>query len=252
VLISTSWVRSLTDASVRWVLESDFGRTVKVRKEQVRKMKEATKAGAPARPTAEAILSAACRVIAGRGVEATRIADIAREAGTSTGTVHYYFETKDDVLLAALQWANERPYDHLEELLGLEADDLSRLATLLELSIPYPGPARDEWVFVLELWFQILHRPELRPAGQSFDSRWRGYFYDVVRSGAESGAFSPSAPVEEVADRLVALVDGLGLKSVLGGESWITPKRMREMLLRFAADELGVDYEELDRRARAG
>jgi AcrR family transcriptional regulator len=190
-------------------------------------------------------------VIVRRGVDATRIADIAREAGTSTGTVHYYFETKDDVLLAALKWANEQPYNRVDELLGQEADDLSRLATLLELSIPYPGSARDEWIFVLELWFRILHRPELLPAGESFDARWRRYFHDVVRSGTESGAFRPVAPVEEVAERLVALVDGLGVKAVLGSGSWITPERMRTILLRFASDELRVPLEDLEQAANA-
>jgi AcrR family transcriptional regulator len=202
-----------------------------------------------ARPTAEAILAAACRAIVRRGVDATRIADIAREAGTSTGTVHYYFETKDDVLLAALEWANDRPYARMDELLGREADDVSRLAILLELSIPYPGPQREEWVFFLELWDLVLHRPDLMGTGESTDSRWRRYFFDVVRSGTASGAFYPTAGTEEVADRLVGLVDGLGLKAVLGG-SWMTPERMREILLRFSAEQLGVAYEELDRRAR--
>jgi AcrR family transcriptional regulator len=203
-----------------------------------------------ARPTAEAILAAACRAIVRRGVDATRIADIAREAGTSTGTVHYYFETKDDVLLAALEWANEQPYARVDELLGRRADDLSRLAVLLELSIPYPGPPREEWVFFLELWGRILHRPELLTAAETTDSRWRSYFFDVVRSGTASGVFRPVAPPEEVADRLVAIVDGLGLKAVLGGP-WMTPERMREILLRFAAEDLQIPYQELDLRARA-
>lgn len=207
-----------------------------------------TKAEGTARPTADVILAAACRVIVRRGVDATRIADIAREAGTSTGTVHYYFETKDDVLLAALTWANEQPYARVEELLGQGADDLVRLATLLELSIPYPGQPREEWLFVLELWSQILHRPELLAAGESFDSRWRGYFHDVVRSGTENGVFQPVAAVDQAADRLVALVDGLGIKAVLGG-SWMTPERMREILFRFAADELRVSHAALERAA---
>jgi AcrR family transcriptional regulator len=200
------------------------------------------------RPTAEAILAAACRAIVRRGAEATRIADIAREAGTSTGTVHYYFETKEDVLLAALEWANEQPYIRMDDLLGREADDLSRLAVLLELSIPYPGRPREDWVFFLELWSRILHRPELLAAGESTDSRWRRYFYDVVRAGTGSGAFRPKAAPDEVADRLVALVDGLALKAVLGAP-WMTPERMRQLLLRFAAEQLRVPYEELDRRA---
>jgi hypothetical protein len=154
------------------------------------------------------------------------------------------------VLLGALKWANEQPYVRMDEILGREADDLSRLATLLELSIPYPGPPREEWVFFLELWGRILHRPELLAAGASTDARWRSYFFDVVRSGTASGVFRPVASADQVANRLVALVDGLGLKAVVGGP-WMTPERMRETLLEFAAEQLGVPYDELDRRARA-
>jgi hypothetical protein len=139
----------------------------------------------------------------------------------------------------------------MDEMLGREADDLSRLATLLELSIPYPGPPREEWLFFLELWGRILHRPELLAAGETTDARWRSYFFDVVRSGTANGVFRPVASADEVADRLVALVDGLGLKAVVGGP-WMTPERMREILLRFASEQLDVSYEKLDRRARAG
>ena len=55
----------------------------------------------------EQILEAACQAILDRGFPATRITDIAAAAGTSTGTIHYYFETKDEVLVAALKWAGE-------------------------------------------------------------------------------------------------------------------------------------------------
>ena len=144
------------------------------------------------------------------------------------------------MLIAALKWANERPYERIDELLGHEADDLARLGTLLELSIPY-GPAREEWVFFLELWGWILHRPELIADGATLDSRWRGYFVEIVRSGTANGVFRPVAPPEEAADRLVAVVDGLGLKAVLG-QPWMTPERMRALLIRFAADELQVSH----------
>jgi AcrR family transcriptional regulator len=56
-------------------------------------------AGRPER--LEQILEAACQAILERGFPATRIADIAAAAGVSTGTVHYYFATRDEVLIAA-------------------------------------------------------------------------------------------------------------------------------------------------------
>ena len=185
----------------------------------------------------EQILDAACRAILERGFPATRIADIAAEAGVSTGTVHYYFATKDEVLVAALKWASGRLFARIEQ----PAEDAAgaRLARLLEVSVPYPGPARDEYVLWIELWLRVLHQPALLPQCEAFSAQWRGYFHDVVHRGAESGEFAPAAAPDEVAERLVAFVDGVGFETALGYR-WTSPERMHARVVSFAAEQLGV------------
>jgi AcrR family transcriptional regulator len=205
--------------------------------------------GATEREAREEILAAACRVMVRRGFHATRIADVAREAGTSTGTVHYHFETKEEVLLAALRWANARPYGAIDDALRDE-DDLARLARLLEFAVPYPGQPREEYVLLIELWSRILHEPGLRPDGEDLSARWRGYFFDIVHRGTQNGAFRPVADPDVVAERLIALVDGLSFKAVLGYR-WMQPERMRTLVYDFAADQLGLRAEELE-QATAG
>ena len=52
-------------------------------------------------PTADRrgqILAAAVRAFAARGYDATRVGDIAREAGVAYGLVYHYFDSKEDVL----------------------------------------------------------------------------------------------------------------------------------------------------------
>jgi BetI-type transcriptional repressor, C-terminal len=113
------------------------------------------------------------------------------------------------------------------------------MARLLRVSVPYPGPARDEYVLWLELWLRVLHQPELLHQCEAFSSQWRGLFREVVRDGAHSGAFAPAADPDEVAERLVAFVDGLGFETTLG-YSWTSPERMHARLVEFAAEQLGV------------
>jgi AcrR family transcriptional regulator len=192
----------------------------------------------PRRPARkEAILEAACRAIVERGLPATRITDVARAAGTSTGTVHYYFETRDEVLMAALRWASERLFARVEA--GPAASAGARLAHLLAVAIPAPGPSRDEYVLWIELWLRVLHEPALLPESEAISARWRGYFVDVVRAGAATGEFAPVTDPDEVAVRLVALVDGLGFETALG-YGWTSPRRMHARLLDFAAEQVGV------------
>ena len=208
------------------------------------------KGAAVADERAEQILVAACRAIARLGFGSTRIADVAREAGTSTGTVHYYFETKDDLLVAALRWANTRPYDRLDEMLDPGDDATTKLAKLIEFSVPYPGRGRDGWVLWLEFWNRALLRPELLEESEQVELRWRAYFFRIVDEGAESGEFKPVAPADEVAERLIALVNGLGIAAV-AERAAIGPERFRELAFRFISEQLAVPIEELAARAAA-
>ena len=45
----------------------------------------------------------ACRVVAGYGFDQATIVRIAREAGYTTGMVAHYFDTKQDIIIAALR-----------------------------------------------------------------------------------------------------------------------------------------------------
>ncbi|HWT23124.1 MAG TPA: TetR family transcriptional regulator C-terminal domain-containing protein [Solirubrobacteraceae bacterium] len=200
----------------------------------------------PRRPARrEAILAAACRAILERGFPATRITDVAQLAGTSTGTIHYYFETRDEVLMAALRWASERLFARIEA--GADPSPRGRLAHLLAVSVPTPGPARDEYVLWIELWLRVLHEPSLLGECEALSERWRSYFFAVVRDGAEAGEFAPGAPPDEVADRIIAVVDGLGFETALGYR-WTSPERMHARLVSFAAEQLGLPPAALERR----
>jgi AcrR family transcriptional regulator len=163
--------------------------------------------------------------------------DIARGAGVSTGTVHYYFKTKDEVLLAALRWANETPYRRLETALEEKSDPVSRLALLIDVAVPYPGWLEEQYLLWIELVSRVLRAPELRPESQRVGVRWRRYFREVIEEGGRTGAFHPDASADEVAERLVGLADGLAFRALAGD---ITPERVHGFLCRFAAEQLGV------------
>jgi AcrR family transcriptional regulator len=186
------------------------------------------------------ILHAACRAIVARGFSETRVGDIAEAAGTSTGTIHYYFSSKQEVLEAALRWATESLFARLETS---SQDATLRLARLLEASIPHPR--RDEWVLWVEMWMLVLRAPERMEALEDLSVRWRGFFFEIVAAGAASGEFRVRAPLDVVAERLIALVDGLGFETVVG-YSWSSAARMRALLVDFAAEQLGLKPAELN------
>ena len=63
------------------------------------------------------IAHVACRVVASHGFEQATVVRIAREAGYTTGMVAHYFDSKQEIILAALRLILRR----IEERLGRPA-----------------------------------------------------------------------------------------------------------------------------------
>jgi AcrR family transcriptional regulator len=193
------------------------------------------------------IRAAACRAFAARGASATRISDIAREAGVSSAIIHYYYKSKDEVLLAALQWANEHTSRRMVELRKQTADPLELLRRTLELAVPSEGMLRDEYVLWIETWARVRLHPELLAECVTMSARWANFIEEVIRDGERCGVFHPVAPAPELAQRLVALSDGLAFRSALG-YTGMHVQRVSELLQAFVAEQLGVPAEEVAAR----
>jgi AcrR family transcriptional regulator len=205
-------------------------------------------AGTRADATLEHLFEAASRTISRRGFAATRVVDIAREAGVSRATVHYYFKTKEDILVGTLLWANERLVARLAEATADSDDPVARLAKFIERTIPYPGTQRDEYLLEIDLWSNVrLHR-EILPAWDAFAERWIDHLTGILDDGIATGCFRTAAPAGEIAERIVAMTDGLAAQSSIGS-SRMPPERARALVLRFTAEQVDVAPETLERSA---
>lgn len=180
----------------------------------------------------EAILDAAARLIAERGYHVVRVADIAREVGTSTGTVHYYFPGKSDVLTMALQHAITKAFERQSiELKKLESG-YDRLLKLIDMQLPRLGPLRDEWSVWMQYWAEATIHPELRLKHSEFYSRWREAVVRIVKRGQRQGEFRVDADPYLIALQLTAITDGTAIQ-VLTGVPDMTVSTMREVLISY-------------------
>src|SRR5215475_10436042 len=76
----------------------------------------------------------ACRVVAENGFDQATIVRIAREAGYTTGMVAHYFDTKQDIIIAALRLILRRIEERLTRPAGAEKP--ADLLTLLSEALP--------------------------------------------------------------------------------------------------------------------
>ena len=171
-----------------------------------------------------------------RGLEHTRVTDIAEEAGTSAPAVLYWFASKAELLKEALTSAEESFYEDLERELADIDSARGRLVRIVESAA---GEGDYDAALWMEVWARALRDPDFAATRAELDGRWRHTIADVVRNGQERGEFGPADP-DEVAVLLASLLDGLGVQIVLK-DMEVTPDRVRELALKLAERELGCE-----------
>ena len=133
------------------------------------------------------ILDAAIRVFARQGFHATRVSDIADEAGVAYGLVYHYFKSKEEVLnelfserwsllLAAIEETDQQdgsPREKLGAVAAFIVDSYRHDPELMKVIIVEVTRAANS--------FGRTHLPEIRRAYESIAK--------IVAEGQEQGAF---------------------------------------------------------------
>ena len=170
------------------------------------------------------IANAAIRVIGDNGLENARLRDVARAAGVTTGAVTHYFDSKDAVLLAAL---DEMVRRILEQEIAVPGEML-RGEAVFELAcaiLPLDEASRDDWRVWMAFWGRAVADERLR-------AKHRDYYVQMIGQLAESltgiGGLSPES-ANQLADAVVAAIDGIGARATLEPEHW-PASRQRETL----------------------
>jgi AcrR family transcriptional regulator len=187
----------------------------------------------------ERILRAAVRRIADEGIDDVRIARIAMDAGVSTSLVHYHFATREALLAEALEYSFEHAADvRIGVGRAPAASHAQRLAQMIEQCLPSSPELERDWILWVELWLRAVRHPGLRPVAEELYARMHSWFVATIRAGLESGEFARCDP-DEVADRALALIDGFGIRTLLG-DATIPLDRARRAVGAVLARDLGI------------
>ena len=160
------------------------------------------------------VVNAAWRVINRVGLENATMREIAREAKSSTGAIAHYFASKDDILRAALERADEDIRRRIEAM----SDDihpLTRLRAALREALPLDRRRTFELTLDVNFWARALNHTSLRALQHRDHNEWRDGLLDHVTDVQAGGWLHQSMPAADLTDVLVAFVDGLGLQGLV-------------------------------------
>ena len=159
----------------------------------------------------EAIVNAALTVMLRKGMAATTVRDVAQEMGTSSGLIHHYFASMDDLLAAAFDRAASQDLEITREAMATTVDPVRRLTIFFSTY----ARAEQEWAFQLWLdaWAEAPRRPAVRAMSRRHNVAWQQLLVETIVAGVEGGGMVCGDP-DAAAWRILSLLDGLALQAV--------------------------------------
>src|SRR4051794_37974355 len=150
--------------------------------------------------------------VGSRGAAASTFDQVAREAGVSRGLLHYYFGSKDRLLVEVVRHDCDLRIEALDKRLEAahSLDDVgaalgAQLGALVE-------DDEASQAVVYELLSASRHSDEIRTELAELYRRWREHLAEALREKERQGVVQLQADPESVAAVLFALGDGFGIQ----------------------------------------
>ena len=155
----------------------------------------------------KAIVEAAREEFAERGYGATSIRDIAQRAGVSLSALYYYYESKQELLVAILDDANDAYFRACEEALEQAGEDAAeQLEALVAATVRYrtTHPVKSSIMLTEERSLEPEHLQRFRKS----EERGTQQFREVIQRGVAEGIFLTPYP-EDARRAVIAMCNAV-------------------------------------------
>jgi AcrR family transcriptional regulator len=171
----------------------------------------------------EQILAAAVKVFARKGFAASRIEDVAAEAGIGKGVIYLYFDSRDELLLSVLSSYAAQTKSMLASLGS--GSPLERLERLVHLVINSAAAQPDHARVLLDLWAMTPSIDDwadgpLRDMTSVY-REYRSSVVDLLREATERGEIRPGVG-DHHATVIVGAIEGCLLQWLIDSSIALT------------------------------
>lgn len=155
------------------------------------------------------ILETTCEVVIERGFAATRVSDVARKLGVSTGLIHYHFDNKEQLFAEAFKFAARQDIDRIAARIAEAPTAIEKLDRMFQMW----APEQDDyaWMLWIDAWGEALRNELMQQISQELDLQSKEQLESIIREGVASKEFRCEDP-NGAAWRLSALADGLAIQ----------------------------------------
>ena len=196
----------------------------------------------------------ACRVVAEHGFDQATIVRIAREAGYTTGMVAHYYDTKQEIVIAALRLILRRSEERLTRPSGESQPDL---LTVLTESLPVDEERFIECAFWTAFWGQVSADKKLKRINAWVHREYMRLYERCLAQGWPAWAQWSAAVRDQVLRSVVTFLNGLTASAVASQGDWPAAKQIEQLRLHlqllhgWAVETSGVGSEKARKKTSA-
>jgi len=161
--------------------------------------------------------------VAARGIAGATFDHVAREAGVSRGLLHYYFATKEKLLVEVVRRESDVRIEALEAAVGGAEDAEGVLAALVRSFEELIGEGQTAVVMFYEMMTLAQRNPEIATELAELGRRTRQHMAAALRAKSDAGVLRLRADADVLATFLFALADGITVRKLSEPELDIAP-----------------------------
>ncbi len=176
----------------------------------------------------EEIALVACQVVANHGFDQATVARIARAAGYTTGMVAHYYDSKQDIILAALRLILKRIEQRLTRT--RPGADTS-LTDVLAEALPIDAQRFTECAFWMAFWGQMSADKKLKKLNAWVHREYMRLYERCFAEHWPEWAEWPQASRDQVLGSVATFVNGLTAGAVTSPRDWPASVQIEQLTL---------------------
>lgn len=185
----------------------------------------------------QAVLDAAIVTLARHGIQATSVQDIADAAGMSKGSVHYHFESKDELLERVLDACCERIERRITTVFDEPGAPLDRVRRALLEMWAVRREVTPEYRVLMDMQVVARQNVVMQRALSAALGRARRQMIDIGLTKFVEMGLRPKVSIEIIPRLILATLDGLAVHHYVDP---VTPQEEVELLRALEATALAL------------
>jgi len=175
-------------------------------------------------------------VVARNGYANTSLKDIAAEAGVAQALLHYYFDSKEELLSEVVMTIDNELQEEWKRAVAPIADPLQRIAVGIDSAAATCARRPEFWRLLVDLQAVSLTNPTVKARLHELSQRFLADVVAEVENVSRGLPVPAPMPPEVLAAAIVGAIDGIALQSLLRDEDAAPAfQALKGMMLGFAA-----------------